>query len=74
MKVLVLVLVLDEMYLTPALAGIVADATLPSVQRRFTPRRVPHGLHAETPGSSAITETYGRGASVATGNRMGVDT
>ena len=30
--------------------------------------------HAETTGSSAITETYGRGASVATRNRTGVDT
>ena len=44
------------------------------VYRGTSPRCVPHRLHAETPGSSAITETYGRGASVAIRNRTGVDT
>ena len=38
------------------------------------PRRVSHRLHRETPGSSATTATYGRGASVAAGNQTMGDT
>ena len=52
--------------------GIIADTVLSGIQRRFTPHCVLHGLHAETPGSSAITETYGKGASVAIRNQTGL--
>ena len=55
-------------------AGIIADAALPSIQRRFAPCSVSYGLHWETPGSSATTATYGRGVSVAAGNRTRGDT